>query len=312
MKNRTLAALQEQGNLLGLASAAALSVALFNPFPLFGAFLLEAVYLLLVPNTKWYQQRLARRQNAGFQASRDAIKAQSLPLLRPAMRARFEKLEEMRGQIEGQAAGKELWLDEILDKLDFLLENFLQFAVKQEQFLQYLEQTREEIEREIAGKSKIVPMDWQTRRANELRQMGVQGKSHDTRREFAKDWAPQSVSLIQEAYQKELAQLQADLDQETDDATQAVLQKRLEVLQRRRDFLGKIGKILANLAHQIELLEDTFGLINDELMARPPEQMVSEIEDVVSQTNAMTQVLEEMAPYERMLKSVERGQATFG
>ena len=57
-----------------------------------------------------------------------------------------------------------------------------------------------------------------------------------------------------------------------------------------------------NLNHQLQLLEDTFGLISDELLARPPEQVLADIEDVVSQTNTMTQVLEEVAPYEQMLQ----------
>ena len=58
---------------------------------------------------------------------------------------------------------------------------------------------------------------------------------------------------------------------------------------------------MLNLNHQLELLEDTFGLISDEIRARPPEQVLADIEDVVSQTNTMTQVLEEMAPYEQSL-----------
>lgn len=48
-------------------------------------------------------------------------------------------------------------------------------------------------------------------------------------------------------------------------------------------------------------MEDTFGMINDEIRARSPEQVLADIEDVVFQTNAMTSALEEVAPFEQMV-----------
>jgi hypothetical protein len=50
----------------------------------------------------------------------------------------------------------------------------------------------------------------------------------------------------------------------------------------------------------MDLVEDTFGLTNDEIRARSPEQILADIDDVVSQTDTMVQVLEELAPYEQM------------
>ena len=91
-----------------------------------------------------------------------------------------------------------------------------------------------------------------------------------------------------------------ETEQETDDDTKAVLEKRLDVLQRRQEFIGKVDKILTNISNQLKLLEDTFGLINDEIRARSPEQVLADIDDVVTQTNTMTEVLEELAPYEQM------------
>jgi len=73
------------------------------------------------------------------------------------------------------------------------------------------------------------------------------------------------------------------------------------VLGRRREFIGKIGRIQTNLLHQLSLVEDTFGLISDEIRAQPPEQVLADINDVVSQTNTMTQLLEEFAPFENSL-----------
>jgi hypothetical protein len=79
----------------------------------------------------------------------------------------------------------------------------------------------------------------------------------------------------------------------------AVLGKRLDVLPRRSDFVGKSGKILVNLDQLLELVEDTFGLINDEIRGRSPEQVLTDIDDVVWQTDSMTQVLEQIAPIEQ-------------
>jgi hypothetical protein len=114
-------------------------------------------------------------------------------------------------------------------------------------------------------------------------------------------WVQETVADVQSRYEAELAHLRELQENEPDENTKAVLGKRVEVLRRRQDGIGKIGKILTNLYHQLELLEDTFGLINDEIRARSPEQVLTEIEDVVFQTESMTQLLEEMAPYEQMV-----------
>jgi hypothetical protein len=111
------------------------------------------------------------------------------------------------------------------------------------------------------------------------------------------------VQEVQSHYDREINELNQMAVNEADANTRAVLEKRCEVLQRRREFVGKIGRIQVNLNHQLHLLEDTFGLISDEIRARPPQQVLADIEDVVSQTNTMTQLLEEVAPYEQLLAS---------
>ncbi|MDQ2730977.1 MAG: hypothetical protein M3Y56_04905, partial [Armatimonadota bacterium] len=117
-------------------------------------------------------------------------------------------------------------------------------------------------------------------------------------------WSEAAIAEIHQRYQSDIDHVTALLQQETDASTQAVLTKRVDVLRRRQEFIAKIGRILSNLGHQLELLEDTFGLISDEIQARSPEQVLSDIEDVVSQTNTMTQLLEEMAPFEQSLARV--------
>ena len=276
MKNRYLAALQEQYNLLGLGSMLALSAATLNPLPLLVGLVAEAAYLIFVPDTKWFESRLSRRHDDEVRAQREALKNQILPQLRPQLQTRFAKLEAERADIDRQAAADKLWMREVLRKLDFLLDKFLQFALKDEQFRVYLYEAR-------------------------LEKFGDNGKRAP---EPTDKWARETVELLQQDFDGDINKVAAQFERETDENTRAVLEKRLEVLKRRRDFIARIGKIIANLSQQLALLEDTFGLISDELLARPPEQVLGDIEDVVSQTKTMTEVLEEMAPYERMLASV--------
>jgi hypothetical protein len=292
MSNRFLAAFKENYNVVGLTSMVALSAATLNPLPLLIGLVAEAAYLIFVPDSNWYAQHLSRRDDALVQARRDELKAKTLPLLRVALQQRFARLEEARRALDHQSSSEATWLREILRKLDFLLEKFLQFAVKEEQFCAYLAEARREVE-ENHPRLKNPARGASPSAGGALQKGGA-----------PEAWLSQSIGIVQSAYDNDLALIQADLDAETDANTRPILEKRLEVLRRRRDFIGKIGKIVANLRHQLALLEDTFGLISDELLARPPEQVLADIEDVVSQTNTMTQVLEELAPYERMLSAI--------
>jgi hypothetical protein len=69
---------------------------------------------------------------------------------------------------------------------------------------------------------------------------------------------------------------------------------------RRRQYVSQIGEILSNLNMQLHLMEDTFGLINDEIRARSPEQVLADIDDVVNQTDNLTETLQEVSPFDQM------------
>lgn len=275
MRNRYLAALQEQPNLLGLGAIVVLAAATLNPWPLLFGLSAEAAYLIFVPATKWYENRLSRQHDAEVKAQHEQLENEILPQLRPTLQTRFAQLEARHADIKRQTADQ-LWMREMLRKLDFLSDKWLQFALKDEQFRVYLRQARLE---------KF-------------------GESDQHPPEPTDNWARETVELLQGDYDGDIEQVARQFERETDSNTRAVLEKRLEVLERRRDFIARNGKIIANLSQQLHLLEDTFGLINDELLERAPEQLLGDIEDVVSQTKIMTEVLDAMAPYERMLASI--------
>ena len=276
MKNRYISALQDQYNLLGLSSIVALAAASTSFTPLLIGVVIEAAYLIFVPDSKWFESRLSRQHDAEIVAQREQLKSEILPKLRPTLQTRFAKLEEERADIDRRAQDDKEWMREVLRKLDFLLDKFLQFALKDEQFRVYLYEARLE-------------------KLNENKVRAPEPTDH---------WARETVELLQRDYDCDISQIETQLESESDENTRAILSKRLEVLTRRRDFVARIGTITMNLSQQLQLLEDTFGLISDELLARPPEQVLGDIEEVVSQTKIMTDVLEDMAPYERMLAAL--------
>ena len=326
-KNRIQQALQENGNLVGLAGAVGLSLALLNPLPLLVGLVAEAAYLLFVPDSKWYEARLGKRHEAEIQARRQQLKQRILPLLSQPMKDRFARLEATRLQIYAQAADNdEKWFDEVLRKLDYLLEKFLLFASKEVQFQNYLRSVQGEVrgvrpgdDAENGGGNK---RGWRRGGATPMgnfdlfddgprvidRRGGGAGRRIPVNvepppaapKQAAPSWVKQAVEEIQAHYTRDIASVDALVAAEADENTKAILEKRKDVLERRHEYIDKIGKILTNLQYQLELLEDTFGLINDQIRARSPEQVLADIEGVVYQTDSMTRLLEELGPIEQM------------
>ena len=291
--NQYAEAFKENFNLIGLATAGALAAALLTPIPLLIGVVVEAAYLLFVPDSKWYEQRLARRHDAEVEARRQKLKESVLPNLRESMQARFWRLQETRGQMDSAHLGSEEWFLEVRRKLDYLLEKFLMFAQKEAEYRNHLRAVLEQV-REESGQQK-----------------GQKLKPRDPRPETrdpevpdihsADPWVRHAIQEVQRHYLSEIELVRGYAESEQDPNTKAIMEKRLDVLQRRHDFVGKIAKILTNLEHQLALLEDTFGLINDQIKTQSPEQVLSEVDDVVFQTDSMTKVLEELAPYEQMM-----------
>ena len=287
-------ALKEQYNVIGLAGAAALSAALLNPLPLLVGFAVEAAYLLFVPDSKWYETRLGKRFDQEVIARREALKTSVFAVVPARMKQRFLRLESLRRDIEAQHGANEHWFQEVVRKLDYLLEKFLLFTRKDTEFRRYLESVLNE-DNEVGEAMPAKRPGRNTRPASksdyDLSGTGAAAPgSHDPQ-------VRRTVEIIQSRYAREVRGITADIDDEDDLNTRAVLQKRVTVLEQRSDYVGKIGKILTNLTHQMELLEDSFGLINDQMRARSPEQVLAEIEGVVYQTDSMTRLLEEMASF---------------
>ncbi len=277
-RSRYLEAFKEGGNLIGLTSLVAASAALLSPLPLLAGLVVEAAYLLFVPDSHWYDTRLSRRSDAEVEQRRLLLKAQTFTLLDADMQARFTRLEEIRTQINAQAQDDRKWFLTVLRKLDYLLEKFLLFAGKEAEFRRYIGSV------------------WNDECGSQ-RRAALRGADESSAPPASR--AAPMVTEVQASYKRNVEQAQALQAKETDLNTKAVLDKRIQVLEQRSEGVGKIGRILTNLQYQLSLLEDTFGLINDQIRARSPEQVLADIEGVVDQTDSMTQLLDELAPYEQ-------------
>ncbi len=298
--NRFKAALTEQFNLVGLASAFTLTAIMATPLPLIVGMIVEAAYLLFVPDSRWYEQRMSKRFDAEVIERRRRLKEQTLPTLRRDMKDRFLNLEERRAQIESVTAQDESWFREILRKLDYLLEKFLLFAGKEKRFRAHLEGLLEEVRADKQAERGGTRKESRRRRAERLLELDLPPLPDESQEGYYSD-TDTMVEQVQVAYEREMERIREAEKEEKDENTRLVLERRLEVLQRRHEFVDKTGKILTNLDHQMRLLEDTFGLINDEIRAQSPEQLTSDIDEVIVASNVLTTALEEVSSLEQMV-----------
>lgn len=309
MENKTsrlVQAFKENHNVVGLAGIVALSAAFVTPIPLLVGLVAEAAYLLFVPDSKWYEKRLASRFDEEVAQRRAQLKIDTFPLIPGAYQERFERLENIRAQVQAAPNMENAdWFRQVVRKLDYLLEKFLMFARKDIEFRRYLRSVLGDDDSETAMMPRRRDRDdTPRRRGNSGRQDNDYNRGEDSGPPpfppLADRWVQETVRVLQTRFNTEIASIHNDMEAEEDLNTKAIMQKRIEVLEQRREHVGRIGKILTNLGHQMQLLEDSFGLINDQLRARSPEQVLADIEGVVYQTDSMTKLLDELAPYESL------------
>jgi hypothetical protein len=294
-ENRAKLALKEPFNTvpLGVAVIAAIGLAMTLPAAAVGVLgagvIFEGVYLLTIPKSKWYASRLSKRFDAAASERREALRKEIGPKLRPTVLARFDRLVAARKQMDGASEKGTTKYDEVLHKVDYLLDKYLEFGAKEQEFRLYLRSVYEECLRELG----TLPTGGHvtSRSATEATLPG------EPALDPAEPWIHAIVERVLNCFQQDLKNLdEQDLRDPDDLPTNALLEKRKDVLHRRCDYVSQIGKILSNLNHQLELMEDTLGLINDELRARSPEQVLADIDDVVYKADALMDMLSEVAP----------------
>jgi hypothetical protein len=284
--NRYIEAFKETHNAGALAAITAVSCATLSITPLLAGIVAEAAYLLFVPDTRWYKERLDRRQREADRKKLEELEASILGSVSAEVAQRYHRMKRLRENMNGMVQGDERWFADTLKQLDCLLHRYLQFAAKEEAYRTYLNGLHVD-----AGSSASA-----TQSANTARQ--VQGKRNGRNSPADSRSAEDTTERVIRAFEEELTDVRAQVEAEQDPSTQSVLQKRLEVLEKRREYVQKAFRTLINLRHQMQLFEDTFALINDELSVRSPEQILAEVEQVVMSTDTMMTALEEINTFE--------------
>lgn len=296
-KFRVSQAFKENGNLLALATAAAISAATLNPIPLIVGAVAEAIYLIFVPDSKWYTNRLQQKFDAEVIARREQLKEQIFPLVRLEIKQEFARLEQVREQINGQSRSEEPWFREALRKLDFLMEKYLQFAQKEAQFGTYIASVYAEVYQQTPAPQRRGmerPISQSKEPPIEGRQ--IKNENHHPIIDFSEEWVENVIGSISQFYENELSDLNESITNEEVFANRTLMEKRQQIITRRREFISRVAQILTNLRLQMRLMSDTFGLINDEIRARSPEQVLSDIDDVMLQATSLTQAIDEITP----------------
>lgn len=126
LKHRLQTAIKEDGNIVALAGTAALSLALLNPLPILIGLVAETIYLMYVPDSRWYANRLSHRYDAEVRGRRMEIRARQFGELPSSVSERWDDLEALRGAISARnISEKPEWL-KFLRRVDYLMEIQLQ------------------------------------------------------------------------------------------------------------------------------------------------------------------------------------------
>ena len=294
--------------MLGLAGFFAATLALTNPIPLVLGLAAEAVYLLFVPDSNWYSVRLKAKFDAEVQARLEKLRGQVFPQIHSSVKEQFTRLQSARDQIGQQSRSEETWFREALRKLDFLMEKYLQFALKESQFIKYLNSLVDDAYDNLNQDEKRKLDNLVNRSAVRIkppRQTEFEGTSVSPAPTQgpppSEDWNNTVAEVLFGQYGREIDDLKTRSEGEQVLATKSILDKRVEILTKRQEFVERIVQILNNLRHQMQLMTDTFGLINDEIRARSPEQVLADIDEVVTTTNSLTEAIEAVTPLESLV-----------
>jgi len=299
-RERYKAAFTENFNIVSLAGAFALSAALLNPIPLLVGLAVEAAYMLFVPDSKWYQSRMKEKFDGEVQERLEHLRDQVFPQIHFSVQEHFLRLQTTRRQISAQSKSEEKWFREALRKLDFLLEKNLHFALKEAEFISYLGSLVDGAYEEMSHDEKRTLDKIASKTDFE------KGRVETDSRYLimpSEQWNNSVAEVLISFYEREIKEILDRSETENVFATKSILEKRAAILTRRKDFVTRIVQILNNLRHQMQLMTDTFGLINDELRARSPEQVLADIDEVVMTSNSLTDAIDSMTPFDQLVSS---------
>jgi len=157
-------ALKWQYNWIGLAGAAAFALVAGSGFPLVMAAGLELIYIALVPQSSRFR-RLVRSWQFAEEKRRIEVKLQAMyQEIPPEMQVKYARLDQLCRNIRenyGQLSStSQMFVKQMQDRLDGLLQGYLRLLQAEHQHLEYLRVTDpNRIQQELAGLQKSLASD---------------------------------------------------------------------------------------------------------------------------------------------------------
>jgi hypothetical protein len=301
MKSNYSQAFNEPANLIGISAFAALSIMLLNPIPFILGAALEAVYMLFVPDSALYASRLDIQRKKETTDNREALKQKVFQTTDSEFASHYRELEAVRSQLDDDYTARPDWRD-VIDRLDTLLSKYLEFGLQDYRLRQYITTLSAQAEQELPGLLKP-----KTKENDELRSRLAQGQ--DAANNFSDEtvrWVESKMSSIRLYFQSQINSIQQLVNEEEmriaagtgNQNNRDTLQKRIEIQNMMLKQAEKIGQGLVNLNQQMALMEETIRLINGQIKSKQPGQVLLDIENLVDQSETVSNFLQDIAPFE--------------
>lgn len=301
MESRIASAFKEQENMIGMSVFLAASIFLLNPVPLIIGTALEVAYILFVPDSNWYSNRLETKQRKLVEERRFELSHKFRYSATRENVAKYQELESVRAQLDDDYVLRPDWRD-VINRLDTLLEKYVEFGLQDIRLREYLTSLSKQADENINNISKPKTKG-ETKLRDRLSEIEFNADSFTDKNVR---WVEEQMASIRFYFQNQehtIQQLIAEEDARITTGTgninnRDILQKRLEIQAMSLNQAEKIGQGLVNLNQQMVLMEETIRLINGQIKSKQPGQVLLDIENLVNQSETVSNFLHEIAPFE--------------
>lgn len=224
-------AFNETGNIVGLVIAGALSAATLNPIPLFIGAGLEALYMLFMPDSKFYKRLVGLRRSIAEKEQAENTEKLSKEMQIANLEkhdsnlfSRYKKLKkihtEILERINQPSKTTANLMNVELEKINYLLDSYINFLDTYVQYKDYLGQ--------VNAKSIQSDIDRLTKEVFDMTMSKKGNKNEELRK---------------------------------------LKQKNIDILTKRKERITQMENTLSTVNAQLEIIEDTLHLINDQMVS---------------------------------------------
>jgi hypothetical protein len=301
MENRIKLAFNEDWNKIGIAVFVAASIFFLNPIPLLVGFGLEIAYLLFFPDSKWYEDILVQRHKGGILERRMELKHKVLSKASQGFTEGYLELEEARVRLDDEYNRSDDWKS-VIDRLDLLLNKYLEFAFLKFKLEGYITSLSEQAERQVPEMLQA-----NNDASRELRKR--LRASTDSAAQYNDEtvrWVEERMSYIRAYFEGQVISIeQLVKEEEVRVATGRGNANNLDTLRKRIDIQNmmlaqaeKMGHGLVNLNQQMSLMAETIRLINGQITSKQPGQVLLDVENLVDQSETVSNFLQDLTVFD--------------